>query len=295
MTQNVLTVLHNTLCALSLLSRGLKFIPTPVTKENHTRRQLLADFNQFARRMRLQYIFHGEESEPHPFHVKSDWKPPVQPSVALETFLEEVKFELATTELVKPKDNISTGERQALKELSRNKSIILKKSDKGSTTVLMSRQDKLNEGQVLLDDLNNYRPLENPMAETTAKKAQQLIKSLLSEGHIDKMTAKWLFLTPNPLRIPVFYTLTKIHKPTLVGRPIISGCSSPTEKISAFVDHLIQPIAQQQASYLKDTTDFINFIERIKLPRCAILVSMDVTSLYTNVPQREGISTVCHA
>ena len=105
----------------TLLSRGLKFILTPVTKENIIRRQLLADFNQFARRMRqsLQYIFHGEESEPHLFHVKSDWKPPVQPSVALETFLEEVKFELASTELVKPKDNISTGEREDLKELSR--------------------------------------------------------------------------------------------------------------------------------------------------------------------------------
>ena len=116
---------------ITLLSRGLKFIPTPVTKENLIRRRLLADFNQSARRMRLQYIFHGEENEPHPFHVKSDWKPPVQLSVALETFLEEVKLELASIEFDKPKDNISTGERQALKELSRNKSIILKKSDKG--------------------------------------------------------------------------------------------------------------------------------------------------------------------
>ena len=83
--------------------------------------------------------------------------------------------------------------------------------------------------------------------------------------------------TPNPPRIPVFYTLTKIHKPTPVGRPIISGCSGPTERISAFVDHLIQPIAQLQASYLKDTTHFINFIERIELRKSAIHVSMDVT------------------
>ena len=75
---------------ITLLQLGLKFIPTPVTKENLIRRQLLADFNQFARRMRLQYIFHGEENEPHPFHVKSDWEPLVQLSVALETFLEEV-------------------------------------------------------------------------------------------------------------------------------------------------------------------------------------------------------------
>ena len=116
---------------ITLLSRRLKFIPTPLTKENLIKRLLLADFNQFPRRMRLQYIFHGEENEPHPFHVKSDWEPPVQLSVALETFLEEVKLELASIEFDKPKDNISTGDRQALKELSRNKSIILKKSDKG--------------------------------------------------------------------------------------------------------------------------------------------------------------------
>ena len=30
-----------------------------------------------------------------PFHVKSDWEPPVRPSVALETYLEEVKGQLA--------------------------------------------------------------------------------------------------------------------------------------------------------------------------------------------------------
>ena len=109
------------------------------------------------------------------------------------------------------------------------------------------------------------------------------------------MTAKWLSLTPDPPRIPLFYTLTKIHKPTPVGRPIIEGCDGPTERISALVDHLIQPIAQKQASYLKDTTDFLNFLEKTKLPKNTILVSMDVTSLYTNIPQEEGITTVCKA
>ena len=93
----------------------------------------------------------------------------VQPSIALETFLEEVKLELASIEFDKPKDNISTGERQALKELSRNKSVILKKADKGNTTVLMSRQDKLDEGQVRLNDSNNYRRLDKTMVETTSK------------------------------------------------------------------------------------------------------------------------------
>ena len=74
---------------------------------------------------------------------------------------------------------------------------------------------------------------------------------------------------------------------------IISGCDGPTDRISAFADHLIQPLAQKQASYVKYTTDFLNFIEKTKLPKDTFLVSMDVTSLYTNIPQEEGITTVC--
>ena len=158
----------------------------------------------------------------------------------------------------------------------------------------MSLTDKKNEGKTQLDNTENYRPLAEPMVEQTSRRVQQLFTVLYNEHYIDEMTKKWLCQTPNPPRIPIFYTLTKIHKPTPVGRPIIAGVSGPTEKLSAFVDKLLQPIAQQQKSYLKDTTDFINFIER-PVPENAILVSMDVTSLYTNIPQEEGIQTVCEA
>ena len=82
---------------------------------------------------------------------------------------------------------------------------------------------------------------------------------------------------------------------TPVGRPIISGCDGPTERISSFVDTLLQPIAQTKKSYIKDTTDFINFIEKTKIGKDTILVSMDVSSLCTNIPQEEGTSIVCEA
>ena len=87
----------------------------------------------------------------------------------------------------------------------------------------------------------------------TKTKYSNVITSLLQEGHIDDVLMKWLSLKPNPLRIPVF-TLTKIHKPTAVGKPIIAGCNGLTERTSAFVEYLLQPIAQIQL-YLKDTTD----------------------------------------
>ena len=88
---------------INLLGKGLKFIPTPPTKQTQIRRQLLQDFDQFARRMRLQYIFQGDDKEPHPFHVKSTWVPPIQQSVALESYFKEVKFQLAEIKFTKPK------------------------------------------------------------------------------------------------------------------------------------------------------------------------------------------------
>ena len=127
------------------------------------------------------------------------------------------------------------------------------------------------------------------MVTETNHKVKQLITDLHNGDHIDDMTKKWLCQTPNPPRIPEFYTLTKIHKPSPVGRPIVSGCDGPKEK------QLLQPIVQQQKSNLKDTSDFVNFIENTKVPADVILVSMDVTSLYTNIPREEGIDTVCRA
>ena len=133
------------------------------------------------------------------------------------------------------------------------------------------------------------------MVKETHTTVSRLISELHRDNYIDDMTIKWLSQTPNPPRIPEFYTLTKIHKPTLVGRPIISGCNGPTERVTAFVDTLLQPISISQTSYLKDTTYFINFTEKTKVNTKTFLVSMDVTSLYTNIPQEEGITTVCRA
>ena len=281
---------------IKLLSKKrLKFIPTAKVTKNKIRRQLFRDYKDFARRMRLKYIFHGQNKSVHPFYVKSNWEPPVQPSVTLQMYLEEVKVKIAEIKITRQKPNLSRKERKALHVLQQSKDLNFKKADKGNTLIFMDKNYKIQEGQVQINDLDNYTPLDKPIVKETHTKVSRLISKLHRDNYIDDMTRKWLSQTPNPPRIPEFYTLTKIHKPTLVGRPIISGCSGPTERISAFVDTLLHPISISQTSYLKDTTDFINFIEKTKVNKQTFLVSMDVTSLYTNIPQEEGIATVCRA
>ena len=126
---------------------------------------------------------------------------------------------------------------------SRGKQIKLRKADKGTDTVVMTKEEKLNEEQIQLNVREHYRPLESPMVEETGIRVMNLINELYQWSFIDKMTKKWLCQTPTPPLIPISYTLTKIHKPTPVGRPIISGCDGPTEKLSCFVDKILQPIA----------------------------------------------------
>ena len=89
----------------TLLSKGLKFIPTPPKPNSH--RSLIKDFKNFTRNMRLKFLFADRNSKPHPFHVKSNWQPPPQPSVALGNYLERTKYEIATISFCDTQDNLS--------------------------------------------------------------------------------------------------------------------------------------------------------------------------------------------
>ena len=105
---------------------------------------------------------------------------------------------------------------------------------------------------------------------------------------IDDETAKYLKEnSPKPGR---FYIIPKIHKQGHPGRPIVSSNSHPTERISQFVDHHLQPLVTKLPSYLKDTTHFLNKLNSIgQLPNGVLLVTLDVASLYTNIPHNDGI------
>ena len=45
-------------------------------------------------------------------------------------------------------------------------------------------------------------------------------------------------------------------------------------------------------SYIKDTTHTFNLLLGLKLASGDLLVTIDVNSLYTNIPHNEGISTI---
>ena len=102
----------------------------------------------------------------------------------------------------------------------------------------------------------------------------------------------WLSQTLSPPRIQVFYTLTKIQKPPPVRRPIISGCDSPAEKISSFVDTLLQPIAQKQQSSINGHNWFHQFYRKNKdKQRNNFSINGRFQDIHKYIPQEVEIET----
>lgn len=114
------------------------------------RPQLLQDLKTFARQMHLKYIFHGKNKSIHPFHVKLNWQLPLQPSATLEHYLEEVKLQIV--EITRPNCKLSHKGWKALNALKRNKDLNFKKADKGTTLVVMDENDKIQEGQIQINE-----------------------------------------------------------------------------------------------------------------------------------------------
>jgi len=54
------------------------------------------------------------------------------------------------------------------KKKKTNTEINIGKADKGTTSVFMSLAEKKNEGQIQLDNMENYRPVAEPMVEDTS-------------------------------------------------------------------------------------------------------------------------------
>jgi len=85
---------------------------------------------------------------------------------------------------------LSRKERKALHVLQKSKDLNFKKADKGNTPVVMDKNDKIQEGQVQINDLDNYKPLNKPIVKETHTKVSRVISKLHRSSYLDDMTLK---------------------------------------------------------------------------------------------------------
>ena len=73
---------------------------------------------------------------------------------------------------------------------------------------------------------------------------------------------------------------------------MINSINCYTFEISRFIDRHLQPFVREIPSYIKDKNDFIIKINNFPAPPNSLLDTMDVKSLYTSIPNNEGIASV---
>ena len=225
--------------------------------------------------------------------TNKNWTPP-KTHHSVETYIEVTNNEIQEKiTKIKPSNysNLTKGEKKALDELKNRDDIIITNADKGGAVVILDVEDYINECNRQLNNNENYRFLANDPTTSNNETVNNTITRFRNENLIDKNVAEGLkAISP---RTPQFYIQPKIHKEGTPGRPVISSVNCHTSKISKFVDYHLQPIVKEIPSYVKDTSDFLRKLNTIKtVPDNSYLVSLDVKSLYTSIPNSEGVKAV---
>ena len=118
--------------------------------------------------------------------------------------------------------------------------------------------------------------------------SNNFFKGLKTKGFIAEIELKYFtYQYKKVCNLGKMYLLPKIHKRLwdVPGRPVISNCGMPTEKVSEFLDYELKPVMQKGKSYIRDSGYFLQKIKNIStLPENAILVTADVVGLYPSIP-----------
>ena len=226
---------------IKVFEKGLNFAPI---QQKLNEPEPRSDFIEFCRIMRLKCHFRDESEnfiEVTVFNPKSRWQPP-QGHPCLEVFLSQVENELfELPKAVIKYSNPSREEWNTIRSLADDRSIIIKKADKGSCIVIWGRNDYLMEAEKQLSDKKVYQEVSNGenILSKLAEMSKKIFINLKKRGYITEKQLKYFSYEYRKAKdFGKLYFPPKIHKwlHNVPRRPVISNCGTRTEKCSQFLD-----------------------------------------------------------
>jgi len=286
---------------ISVLNKGLTFVPHNLKIQY---KDIDSDIQRFERKLQIAYFFHQKNKKKNgSFHsrcrdsqeplssVKSTWWPK-KLNATITNFCYDLKKKIEDLHNNRHKVyNMSTREIKALRNLQNNKDIIIKKADKNSGIVIMNRSDYYSKVLAMLNDCDVYSRIADYDIFVVKSETDKLAHDLYINDYIS--TKQFRYITEYKVTCPIFYGMPKIHKKNCPLRPIVSQINGPTYRINQLIHELLY-VAENEIPFLfKDTTAFLNVIEDNKsVSDNTLLVTMDVVSLYTNIPHDEAVTFV---
>ena len=259
-----------------IFEKGGKFVPTP-QKANFA--EFHADYLLWKNKLRWA-LYHSKKEEgqqpaadpaqeepPNPFeHLlraadqelirenKSKHSGPTNQSPALELFFLRIDAEI---EGHKEKrvlgDNLTQDERAALKDIRNWTDVIVRPYDKGSGYVIDEKE--AYHSRVYQDILDPvvYTTVEEPRLEIPCINMRLRDLHRRYPSDFSQKQIQWMIFEGD--QFGYFYLNYKAHKPekNYPGRLITSGCGSPTEHLSEWLEYHLKPLAAKCPYRLDDT------------------------------------------
>ena len=113
------------------------------------------------------------------------------------------------------------------------------------------------------------------------KELESLVHRILPAEVVDSVR-------PSSSRLAHLYGLLKTHKQQLAMQPILSSTNTYIFALAKWLDNKLKPLSINQYT-ITDTFEFVNEVHRLTINSGDMLVSFDVSSLFTNVPLEETI------
>jgi hypothetical protein len=297
------------------LEKGLTFIPKPklIPVSN-----IIENKNKLIRSLALKYNFRNCNAnfdvKAKTFTEKSTWIPDIDSFPAnIRNTIDDI--DRATNEIIRNfnhasinetdhirlfgKNNLTIDELAGLRELKNTEGIIIKPADKGGATVIMDKNAYVAEAHRQLNNTKYYTKLDEPVYMQNKPKIRNILIEMYRKGYINEKQLQYLS-GPTTARKRIFYLLPQIYKSRTLwpqynmpeGRPIVSDVNSESYRISEYIDYFINPLSCLHPSYIKNTYTFVDQIRDMVVNRNHLIVTGDVSSLYTNMNINRTLSCV---
>lgn len=179
-------------------------------------------------------------------------------------------------------ETVNKGISVTKKFLKDNPDLFVINADKSNKSVIITEEMYHGKMMELLSDKKVYKQINRDLSNTQQLKNNLMVNNWLKSKFISKETQERLIM--KEALPPKIYGLIKLHKNGNPIRPIVSCIQSPFYKMSGFLGKILSNIVGQSKYHVKDSFHFQKFIKHQTVPNDFMLVSLDVISLYTNIP-----------
>ena len=143
---------------------------------------------------------------------------------------------------------------------------------------------------ILLDDTNTYVPIQKDPIKKIIRDLHKLVVGWKRSEYISER--KYRFLNSTDGVLPRAYGLPKVHKLNCPLRIIVSSTGTPLHSLAKYLHEVLYEAIPKADSHVENSFKLAEKLSGVFVDDCYKLISLDVVSLFTNVPIELAVDSI---